>query len=405
MLHLLHLLAVAPSGFALSLSLHMNTQDLQDIVLRNTADLSEIRQQLADIKSKEARVERALQDLRQRLHLFLDRFDRDQYKATDQRLLATALANEILIFDRLGYDLTSSGSDFVLGVGALLEGRNRVALDHFERFLQSADPLDRNFRNACYLAGMITYNRREFQRSAEFFAQAFDRSPEDNRDWQARIYVGELACFMRRSAQDIERLFSSVEEALSGPDDPVQATNRSFLRATLYLKWGNCYVSTFLPPREVNPLVNNQIAIQYFKKARRSCPVSLSPDSLLPAVIDYSLAQALLLANSVDMDLDKTPSELLKDVFDRLRRIVLSKREEIILAQCYLMLGTCVAYSTYLSKDMGEIYLEYARHQTLIVPSDVCFYSGVTKELLSRNDFVRQIDHYASELERQSTRR
>jgi hypothetical protein len=105
------------------------------------------------------------------------------------------------------------------------------------------------------------------------------------------------------------------------------------------------------------------------------------------------------------MDLDRTPSELLKDVFDRLRRIVLTKREEIILAQCYLMLGTCVAYSSHLSKDIGEIYLEYARHQTLMVPSDVCFFSGVTKELLSKNDFVKQIDFYANELDRQVSRR
>lgn len=383
----------------------MNTEELQDIVLRNMADLSEIRQQLGGIRSKEQRVERALQDLRQRLHLFLERFDRDQYKATDHRLLATALANEILIFDRLGYDLTANGSDFLLGIGALLEGRNRVALDHFEQFLSTVDPADRNSRNACYLAGMITYNRREFQRSTEFFAAAHERSPENYRDWQAQIYVGELAYFMRKPAQEIERIFRMVEEALSSSEDPAQATSRSFLRATLYLKWGNCYVDTFLPPREANPQVNNQVAIQFYKKARRSCPASVSPDSLLPAVIDYSLAQALLLASAVDMDLDRTPSELLKDVFERLRRIVLTKREEIILAQCYLMLGTCVAYSSYLSKDMGEIYLEYARHQTLIVPSDVCFYSGVTKELLSRNDFVRQIDYYANELARQIARR
>ncbi len=383
----------------------MNIEELQDIVLRSMADLSEIRQQLAEISSKELRVESAIQDLCQRLRLFLERFDRDQYKTTDQRLLATALASEILIFDRLGYDLASSGSDFLLGVGALLDGRNRAALDHFERYLQSADPADRNFRTAAYLAGMITYNRREFQRATEFFAMAFDRSPESSRDWQSYIYLGELAYFMRKPAAEIERIFRTVEEALSGPDDPSQATHRSFLRATLYLKWGNCYVNTFLPPLEVNAMANNQVAIQCFKKARRSCPATVSPDSLLPAVIDYSLAQALLLAKTVDMDLDRTPSELLKDVFDRLRRIVLTKREEIILAQCYLMLGTCVAYSSHLSKDIGEISLEYARHQTLMVPSDVCFFSGVTKELLSKNDFVKQIDFYANELDRQVSRR
>jgi len=121
--------------------------------------------------------------------------------------------------------------------------------------------------------------------------------------------------------------------------------------------------------------------------------------------VDYSLAQALLLAKSIDMDLSMTSSELLADMFHRLRRIVLTKREEIILAQCYLMLGTCAAYSTHVSEKIGEIYLEYARTQTLTVPSDVCFYSCITKELLSRDEFVQQIDYYASRLQQATTRR
>jgi tetratricopeptide (TPR) repeat protein len=292
-----------------------------------------------------------------------------------------------------------------LGVAALLEGRNRTALDHLDEFLRTADPTERNFRNACYLAGMITYNRREFQRSTDFFARAFERSPEEKPDWQSKTYVAELAYFMRKPAPEIERVFRSVEEGLSGTEDPAQRSQRSFLRATLYLKWGNCYVETFLKPKETNPMVNNQIAIKYYKQARNHLPENPSPESLLPVVIDYSLAQALLLANAVDMTLTQTPSELLADVFHRLRRIVLTKREEIILTQCYLMLGTCVFYSSHLTKDIGEIYLEYARHQTLAVPSDVCFYSSITKELLSKDDFVRQIDYYAKELERQANRR
>jgi hypothetical protein len=152
-------------------------------------------------------------------------------------------------------------------------------------------------------------------------------------------------------------------------------------------------------------MTNNHIAIRFYKEARKWCPRLTGSDSLLPVVIDYSLAQALMLENSIDMDLAQTPSELLADVFHRLRRIVLNKREEIILAQSYLMLGTCAFYSEHLSKDVGEIYFEYARHQTLSVPSDVCFYSSVTKELLSRDEFVRQIDHFVNQLEQRTRRR
>lgn len=377
-------------------------EELQDIVLRNADVVTDILKQLENIRAKEHRVEQALRNLCQRLEGCLQAFDRDKYKATDQRLLISALATEILIFDRLGYDLRSSSSEFLLGVSALLEGRNLPALEYLEQFLQTADPTDNNYRNANYLAGMITYNRREFQRSKDFFTHAFERSPQHNRDWQSKIYTAELAYFMRRPAQEIEAIFQSAEEGLRTTEENSQ---QRFLRSTLYLKWGNCYVGTFLLPKTTNPMVNNLIALRYYKQAKNSLPPNPPADSLLPAVIDYSLAKALILAKSVDIDLKQTPSDLLVDVFDHLRRIVLTKREEIILAQSYLMLATSAYYSSRLSKDIGEIYLEYARHQTLVVPSDVCFYSCITKELLSREEFVGQVDFYAKEIERQINRR
>ncbi len=157
-----------------------------------------------------------------------------------------------------------------------------------------------------------------------------------------------------------------------------------------------------MEPKQTNPLVNNALAVSYYKRARASLPKRVESGSLLPVVVDCSLAQALLLARSIDMDLSMTPSELFAHVFERLRRIVLTKREDIILAQCYLMLGACALYSAHVSDEIGAIYLEYARTQTLTVPSDVCFYSCITKELLSRDEFVQQIDGCATRL-RQGT--
>jgi len=374
----------------------MENQELQDIVLRNTAELAEIRQQLQALTSKEQRAARALQDLRQRFKSYLDAFDRDKYKATDQRLLITALANEIRIFDKLGYDIGESGAHFLLGVADLLEGRNQAALEQLKRYIGLTAPDDRNLRNAHYLGGMVSYNRREFSQATEFFSTAFRLSPDSNRDWQSATYVAELAYFMRMPQDVVERLFFDVDEQLSRLD---KSTPTSFMRATLYLKLGNCYVETFLAPKEANPMRNNPLAIRYYKEARNCCPRRIESESLLPVIIDSSLAQALILSQSLDFDLPMTPSELFADVFHRLRRIVLTKREEIILAQCYLILGICALYSSDVAKDVGEIYLEYARHQTQVVPSDMCFYSSITKELLSRDEFVRQIDYYARELE------
>lgn len=380
----------------------MNAQELQDIVLRHSAEMSDIRRQLAELASKEKRVETALQDLRRRLANWLAAFDRTKFAATDQRILIGALAKEILIFDKLGYDIGSAGAQFLLGVASFLDGSNQAALERFKEFINAAQQSDRNLRNAAYLSGMICYNRREFNQAIECFESAFRLSPEDNRDWQAKIYVAELSIFCRKPPEVIEKAFFDVDEGIkSAQNDP----QKKLLLAALYLKLGNCYVGTFLEPRERNEMVNNAVAIGHYKQAWKCCPKHVETASLLPVVIDYSLAQALLLVKSIDMDLQQTPFELLSGVFRRLRKIVLTKREEIILAQSYFMLGTCTVLSPHLSKELGGIYLEYARHHTLSVPSDICFYSCITKELLTRDAFVKQIDHYANQLEQQTRTR
>jgi hypothetical protein len=140
--------------------------------------------------------------------------------------------------------------------------------------------------------------------------------------------------------------------------------------------------------------------VRLLKKARTEMNVvRQDPDSLLPVIVDYSLAQALLLAGSMDFDFSMTPSQMFASVFDRLRRIVLTKREESILAQCYLMLGTCGVYSFDVPRDICEIYFEYARAQTLTIPSGLCIYSCITKELLDRSEFVKQIDFCVTQLQ------
>jgi tetratricopeptide (TPR) repeat protein len=192
----------------------MHAQGLQDIVLRNTAEISEVRSQLGDLLSKERRVEAALRDLRRRVENCLNAFDRDRYKSTGQRLLLGALADEILIFEKLGYDLGVSGAHFLLGVAALLDERNQAAQECFKQFINLAEPDDRNLANTHFLAGMISYNRREFTQAIAFYQSAFRYSPEENRDWQSLVYVGELSFFLRKPKEVIEKAFFDVEERL-----------------------------------------------------------------------------------------------------------------------------------------------------------------------------------------------
>ncbi len=98
----------------------MNDDELKNIVIRNADQIAQIRSQLTQSGSRERRAVEALDRLRHRVQDALGGFDRDGYKATDQRLLVYALAAEILIFDKLGYDIGEIGCEFLLGVYALL---------------------------------------------------------------------------------------------------------------------------------------------------------------------------------------------------------------------------------------------------------------------------------------------
>jgi tetratricopeptide (TPR) repeat protein len=383
----------------------MNSQELEDIVLRHSAQLADTQRVLAELNSKEKRVESTLKRLKERVEQWVSAFDQDKYKGIDQRLQTMALASEILIFDKLGYEFGSPGSQFVLGVAALLEGRHQAALEYLKSFDAPGSQQPRAARDANYLAAMICYNTKRFSEAIDFFEKAFQHSPIGNRDWQSKIYVAELQFFLRRPGEVVHKAFFDAQEGLARCES---SNKRKVLEATLWLKLGNCFVGNLdLTPKEENLVADsNSEAINCYKKARQICPRknAEADSSLLPAIIDYSLAQALLLEGKIDIELAETPSSLFVDVFNRLRRIVLKKREEIILAQTYFMLATCAYYSNSLSKDVAEIYLEHARHQTLSVPSGMCFYSCITKELLEKDSFVEQIDYYASRFQLQKER-
>src|SRR5438552_3934499 len=90
---------------AFALSLPMTLPDLQELLLKNTATLAELQTQVSQLVSKEQRVGLELSVLRTKLEAWLLSFHRDKYKSTDQRLFVHALAEEILIFVKLGYDV------------------------------------------------------------------------------------------------------------------------------------------------------------------------------------------------------------------------------------------------------------------------------------------------------------
>jgi len=88
----------------------------------------------------------------------------------------------------------------------------------------------------------------------------------------------------------------------------------------------------------------------------------------------------------------KKLTKLHKDVFSKLKNSILDKTETLILAQFYFMLGTCAFYSYQVVADQGLYYLENARKQTQLIPGSTKFYSCMTKELVTRDQFIKQID-------------
>ena len=188
----------------------MEADELQAILLRNTAALAEVRDRLEGLASRDERATAALSVLRNAIQDTLRRFDRDGYKATDQRLLINALATEALVFDKLGYDLGLPGARFLLGVSEMLRGRNAAALSAFKEFIANASRDDPNLRHAHYLGGMISYNRRDHAQAIEFFRSASLLSPDETKDWQSLVYVAELSFLSRMAPEAIERAFADV---------------------------------------------------------------------------------------------------------------------------------------------------------------------------------------------------
>ena len=239
----------------------MNQQELQDVVIRVVAGLDALRDQVSGLVARDKRAEQALEILRGRLKQFLNSFHRDKYKSTDQRKAIRALAEEVRVFDKLGYDLADAGATFLLGVAALLDGRYQAAADHLADFIERTRTADPNIANAQYLSGMMSYNRRDYHRALQHFDATFRLSPEAQRDWQSKTYVGELMFFLRKPQDHIEPVFREAEEGLRIMQGvPAHA----FLSANLYLKWGNCYMEALeLAPKERNPGANVALAISY----------------------------------------------------------------------------------------------------------------------------------------------
>jgi len=371
----------------------MTPTEMTDVLVRHSTMLADLDIQVRNIMIKEQRIDEFIQDIHRRITAAMDEFHRDRYKSVDYRLRVIELSHEILIYDHLGHNLEPAAK-FLMAIAALLEERLDGALEYFDAYLRHADAHDIHRGNAYYLCGMINYNTRRYSSAIECFRNSFRLSPETDRDWQSQIYVCELLFLSRAPDDVIEQEFTDTAESLKGLGGRAGA----LLQATFYLKWGNVYVEPMLPG-EKNSLMNNPKAIRLYKQARTLCPAFTDTLSLLAIVIDYSLAQAMSVEKRIDLEIITSPQQLFIDVLQRLRRVVLTKTEPLILAQLYFMMGTCVLWSTSMPPEVGEICLEHARQYTLTLPSQMAIYSCITKELLSREDAIKELDVITRQLE------
>ena len=379
-------------------------EKIEDIVIRNQQSFIDITEKVNILINKEDRVKTGIKELERKIERYFSNFTRDNYKDTEKILKLNSLSTELLVYKKLGYDFSIAEHNVILGLQEMICYRVEEALSYFEIYVEE----NRKTKLSCdvlYLCAMICYNNANFSKAIYYFTKAANLYLVlfGKHDFQSEIYIGEcmyLSKSREYPQEKINEYFELIEETL---DKLNNSENLDKFYLTLYLKWGNCY---FQPGIKLsnnnigsnnlsNITINNQKALSYYKKIINFIGGFYHKEKLndlLKVIMVYSLAQAMYSSRKdIDSSFART-NELFKHVFEKLVNLLLNKTETIILAQFYFMLGTCSWYSFEVAADQGLFYLENSRKQTQLIPSNIKFYSCMTKELLTRDEFIMQID-------------
>lgn len=379
---------------------------IEEIVIENQKKLLDLSEKVHNLTDKESHVQKEIKKLEIKVKNYLIKFTRDNYKNIDRILELNSLSTELLVFKKLGYVFLFDEHLVILGLSEMVNGRGREALEnYFKEYLD----LNSEAELSCtvqYLCGMICYNNGNFSDAKQYYSSSaqLHLSLFKKHDFQAEIYVCECMFLAKEETEKIEKQFSQIELTLKKLKN--ETDNIDIIFMTLYLKWGNIYFQSIWEIKTIYDTigklglkVDNEKAYEYYIKILNFIGAynKSKIDTTLKVILVYSLAQAIY-TNRTDINLPVGTDQLFMDVFDILKNLLLDKTEGIILAQFYFMLGTCAWYSSRIPKDQGLLFLEYSRKQTQLIPVNTKYYSCMTKKLLDRDSFVKQIDQCVDDI-------
>jgi len=377
-------------------------EKIEDIVIENQQMLLKLTARVNSITKRDRHVKEEIEKHKKKIKAYFEQFNRDNYKDIDKMLKLTSLATELSIYKKMGFPISLDEHNVILGISEMLACRTEEALKYFENYMEeTVETRSKLYCDVLYLCGMIYYNKGQgnfnnaidyFSRSAELYYKLHERH-----DFQAKIYVGECMFLDKQDIKRIENCFETIQQELNINKANIEQKELEKYFLTLNLKWGNCYFSSVLKPskNEIGIIdIDNKRALEYYRKLFDYIGAYSKEklDDTVKVIMAYSLAQAMYSSKEVDFRFPRGLDGLFLDVFDKLKNFVLNKTEAVILAQFYFMLGTCAWYCSQISADQGLLYFEYARKQTQLIPSSTKFYSSMTKQMLARDEFIREID-------------
>jgi len=383
-------------------------EKFKNILIEVQHDLKRVNKDLSDLNNIKQRVKEGMEKLEREINDYLSDFNRDTYKVYDNLLRLNNLAAKLMIYRGIGYESTSAEYSFILALYEMINGRTDLALESFENYFKEAN--NDNAKITCsafYLCAMICYNKGQYNNAKDYFSKSAQLyfSLYNEQDFQAMIYVCECMHFAGEKRETIDHEFLHVEKLLNkskqtmDSDEAIKLENHFI---TLNLKHGNCFFQSFLKlsnnsdTSEIrNIMIDNDQALKYYQTILDYTGFYSKKklDTILKIVMMYSLAQAMYSSKrTVDSRFPGGLYELFLDIFDQLKNLLIDKTEGLILAQFYYLLGTCALYSYFVPVDQALLYFEYARKQTQLIPATTKYFSCMTKELLTRNQFIEQID-------------
>jgi len=347
--------------------------------------------------------------------LFRDHIDRQQFKTEENRGRLDLFYINMNAIEQMG-DIGSQFSPICFFLRALhffnitqynpaskdLEesrrlGLREVAKPTFKNYGQIEEDdiikqLERMLDDCSYHLGIIYFNTGQYDKSQERFKEAYRRK---RLDFRSRSYIPQLMFFDTRIPfNSVITEFNTVEKELKSLSIEDQSRiNWSEDMASLKMREGSCYLPKLIPlPNRAGyrDKENAEKSANLFWEAYEYAQKIAYKPSPVEIFVRFSLAQALELLPRTEWR-DQTPEELFKNVFNDIRKQVITKTEPILLVLLNYSLAIC-ANKAKISGENPHFYLNRARESLQHVPNNIMIFSPINKLNLTREEIINEME-------------